>query len=149
MEPSNPIQKFDGTEYWWLSNFAYSPIPYPNDRIANTVEAYFQATKTLDPLEQDKILAAPFPAQAKRLGRKVTLRDDWETIKLQVMLNALRWKFHPDVHPNLVKALLETGDRALIEGNQWGDKFWGQVAGEGLNWLGRLLMRVREELREK
>lgn len=140
-----PIDSFTN-EWAFLSNFFYAPIPFPDSNIpANTVEAYFQAYKTLDPMERALILSSPFPAVAKKIGRKATIRSDWEQIKLQVMLNAVRLKFGE--YPDLAEGLLSTGDRELIEGNTWGDRIWGKVNGEGANWLGQILMQVRKELR--
>jgi predicted NAD-dependent protein-ADP-ribosyltransferase YbiA (DUF1768 family) len=76
-------------------------------------------------------------------GQKVTLRKDWEGVKIQVMRDVLRLKF---ANPGLRDRLLETGDRELIEGNTWGDTFWGVCRGSGKNWLGQLLMELRGEL---
>ena len=47
---------------------------------------------------------------------------------------------------DLADCLVDTGDQPLIEGNTWGDRFWGVCGGTGMNHLGRLLMEVREEL---
>ena len=63
------------------------------------------------------------------------------------MLNVVRAKF--DQHPDLAQKLLETGDEELVEGNTWGDRYWGVCGGKGKNMLGKILMRVREELRRK
>lgn len=87
-------------------------------------------------------------AQTKRFwnGREDEYRDDWYEIRVEIMLDLLRQKF---AHPELRQMLLDTGDAELLEGNNWGDVFWGvdQDTGEGQNWLGRLLMQVREEIR--
>lgn len=138
------IDCFD-KEYAFLSNFYPSPITDGN-LIFPTVEHYFQAAKTTNMEEYEAIAAAGTPGQAKRLGRKVTLRPDWEEVKDQVMLEALRKKFSI---PTLREQLLATENKYLIEGNTWGDKYWGVCEGEGLNHLGTLLMRVREELKIK
>ena len=135
------IDCFDG-EFAFLSNFYPSPITDGN-LIFPTVEHYFQAAKTTNIEEYEKIAAADTPGQAKRLGRKVTLRPDWEEVKDQVMLDALRKKFSDD---KLRSMLLTTGEEYLIEGNTWGDKYWGVCGGIGLNHLGKLLMQVRDEL---
>ena len=129
------ISCFDG-EFAFLSNFYPSPITDGN-LIFPTVEHYFQAAKTTNMEEYKAIAAADTPGQAKRLGRKVTLRPDWEEVKDQVMLEALRKKL----------MLLATGEEYLIEGNTWGDKYWGVCGGIGLNHLGKLLMQIREEVR--
>jgi hypothetical protein len=87
----------------------------------------------------------------KRLGRKVTLRSDWEQVKLDIMADLLRQKFTR--YPDLRDLLLATGDLEIIEGNTWDDRFYGAVWDEteqrwiGENHLGKILMRIREELR--
>lgn len=86
------------------------------------------------------------PAAAKRMGRKVVMRPDWDTVKFDIMLDLVRRKFLG--HPDLREMLLATGDEQLIEGNYWGDRVWGVCDGTGENWLGRHLMTVRQELRE-
>lgn len=131
-------------EYAFLSNFYDSPfevdgIKYP------TVEHFFQAMKVTDPKDREVIAAAATPGQAKQLGRKVSLRADWEEIKIDIMKFALRCKFQV---PELREKLLTTGDEELIEGNWWGDRFWGVCDGIGENHLGKLLMEVRQEIRE-
>lgn len=135
------IDCFDG-EFAFLSNFYLSPI-FDGNIWFPTVEHYFQAAKTTNMEEYKAIAAADTPGQAKRLGRKVTLRPDWEEVKDQVMLDALRKKFSDD---KLRLMLLATGEEYLIEGNTWGDKYWGVCGGIGLNHLGKLLMQVRDEL---
>ena len=84
-------------------------------------------------------------SEAKRLGRRVRLRSDWEQVKYDVMLDVVRAKFNQ--HPDLAQKLLATGDEELVEGNDWGDTYWGVCNGRGKNMLGKILMRVRAELR--
>ena len=79
---------------------------------------------------------------AKRLGKSVELRTDWSQIKLEVMADLLWQKFI--INPKLRSMLLATGDRELVEGNTWGDTFWGKCGGVGTNHLGNLLMRLRD-----
>lgn len=136
------IARFTGT-YRFLSNFFPSPITicgidYP------TVEHAYQAAKTLDEDERLHIAALPSPADAKRAGRKLDLRPDWEDTKLDIMENCLRAKFAPGL--DLAARLLSTGNARLIEGNHWGDRYWGVCDGRGENHLGELLMRIREDL---
>lgn len=135
------IDKFRG-KYWFLSNFYESPIEDENI-IYPTVEHYFQAQKTLNREEKLKIAKASKPAKAKKMGRQVNLRKDWEDIKLQVMEKALRQKFQD---PALCEKLIATGDEELVEGNPWGDRYWGVCNGSGKNKLGKLLMKIRKEL---
>lgn len=138
------IDKFDGTEYGFLSNFYSSPITYEGI-VYPTVEHIFQAMKTLDNTERIKIANAATPGQAKRLGRRVALRGDWEEIKVDVMRTALKLKFS---NPVLKAKLIATGDAELIEGNTWNDRFWGVCNGTGKNMLGTLLMELRSTLIE-
>lgn len=83
---------------------------------------------------------------AKRMGRQCKLRADWEEIKLQVMETLLRQKFHSEINPALAQLLKNTRDYELIEGNNWGDTFWGVCNKVGKNHLGRLLMLIRSDL---
>lgn len=138
------IDKFDGTEYGFLSNFYPSPIEYEGIKYP-TVEHMFQALKSLSPVERMSIAAAATPGQAKRMGRRVSLRGDWETVKVDVMRTALQLKFSD---PTLRAQLIATGDAELIEGNTWNDTFWGVCRGTGRNMLGTLLMELRSSLTE-
>lgn len=133
------IREFKG-KYGWLSNFF-------EESDGLTLEHRFQAAKTRDFSERQQILKAPTPSKAKYHGRSCTLREDWEDIKNDVMLDLLREKFKD---PELAKLLLDTGDEILVEGNWWNDRYWGVdlKTGEGENVLGRMLMRVRLDLRE-
>ena len=140
------ITSFSG-KYAFLSNFYPAPIKdFDYDITYPTVEHFFQATKTLNKPWRDLIAAAPTAGQAKRLGRQVPLRSDWEDIKVDIMCMGVRQKFSD---PELCKMLLETGNETLIEGNTWHDKFWGAcqcpICSGGANMLGKILMRVREE----
>ena len=136
------IDSFDG-DFFFLSNFFPHSIMYMG-KIWKTSEHAFQGAKTLDESEQETIRRQITPGQAKRKGRKITLRPDWENIKVSVMREILKIKFSD---PVLAQMLLDTGDNELIEGNDWGDTFYGRVNGVGENWLGRILMEIREELR--
>jgi ribA/ribD-fused uncharacterized protein len=143
------IDSFKG-DFDFLSNFYPSPITLPEWHpaagvVAPTVEHAFQAAKTeIDRLEALKVIQADSPSAAKRLGRRVILRPYWEKERVAVMLNLLRLKFEPET--DLAFRLLNTRYSQLVEGNNWGDRFWGQVDGHGTNMLGRLLMLVRAEL---
>lgn len=139
---ANRIEKFSGS-FRFLSNFYPAPVSMRGE-IYPTTEHAFQAAKTLDPAERKTIRSASTPGQAKRLGRTVALRSDWEEIKLDVMAACLRAKFSREP---LRSRLLATDKATLVEGNEWNDTFWGVCRGVGENHLGRLLMEVREELR--
>lgn len=137
----NPILRFAG-EHEFLSNFAEAPVAmkgilYP------TVEHAFQAMKSLDREVQRNMAGVPTPTGAKRYGRRLKLRPDWEQVKDLVMLSCLRAKFASN--PELGVQLSQTEGRWLEEGNDWGDRYWGTVDGHGQNRLGLYLMRVRAE----
>jgi ribA/ribD-fused uncharacterized protein len=145
---TSTINSFTG-RYEFLSNFFPSPIAlwaYTGDlREFPTVEHVFQSFKTEDPIQFESIRTAPTPGKAKRLGKACTLRKDWEEIKLEVMFRALTEKFRQNA--DLYEQLLSTGTALLVEGNNWGDVYWGVCGGVGENHLGKLLMRVRDDLR--
>lgn len=141
------ISKFEN-QYANLSNFADSMICYEYV-FYPTVEHYFQAMKTTDLKQRQWIANAPTPGEAKRRGRSVELRPDWEDIKEEVMLEGLRLKFKI---PAMRETLLSTQSAELVEGNWWHDNTWGDCSCdackdiEGKNMLGKLLMKVRAEL---
>ena len=125
--------EFDG-ENEFLSNFYHSPIFYEGI-VYPTNEHFFQAMKTLNLKEREAIAAAPTPGVAKRMGRKVQLRSDWEDVKIEVMKKGLELKFRDY---ELAQKLIDTGDEELIEGNWWNDTYWGVCNGIGKNMLGKL-----------
>lgn len=128
--------------YAFLSNFYHSPVKYRNLIYLNA-EAAFQAQK--ESCEKDKEQYTRMnPAQAKLVGRNCNLREDWEEIKEQTMYEIVKAKFTQN--EALAKLLLATGDAYLEEGNWWHDTTWGVCNGVGQNKLGKILMRVREEL---
>lgn len=136
------IKVFDG-EYAFLSNFYERKVEY-NGITYGSSEAAFQAQKTKN-TEERLQFATLTPMQSKRKGRKVALRSDWEEVKLAEMYHIVLAKFTQN--PDLAEMLIATGDEELVEGNYWHDTFWGVCEGEGLNYLGKILMKVREELR--
>lgn len=141
-EKSACIDRFRD-EYDFLSNFYPVQIEY-GGLIYQNAEAAFQAQKCLT--DEEKAAFCGLPAnKAKRLGRQVQLRSDWETVKEGIMEEIVRAKFGQN--PVLADKLLATGDTLLIEGNTWGDKFWGvdTRVGQGENHLGKILMKVRAE----
>lgn len=139
------IDDFRG-KYFFLSNF-YEKAPFVMDgiRYLNS-EAAFQAYKCKDANDRQQF-ANLNPSDAKKLGRHVKLRDDWEDIKVDVMYRVLYEKFSQN--KSCMDRLLATGDAILIEGNDWGDDFWGQVNHRGKNYLGRCLMGVRSKLQSE
>jgi hypothetical protein len=134
-------------EYGQFSNFA--PFPFELDgQEWPTSEHYFQAQKFEIDEYRERIRTAASPMLAARLGRsrKVPIRPDWEAVKLDVMRRAVRQKFL--THDDLTELLLSTGGEQLIEAAPR-DYFWGAGAkGTGQNWLGKILMELRDELRE-
>lgn len=137
------IDSFQG-DYRYLSNFYPSPLQYEGIRYPSVEHAY-QGAKTLNIRQRCVVASFETPGGAKRYGKKLELREDWEDIKLRVMARLLLTKFRPT--SMLAWKLELTGDAALIEGNWWGDTFWGVCRGEGENHLGRLLMSIRERNR--
>lgn len=138
----NKINGFSG-EYGFLSNFYPSLISIENINYP-TVEHAFQAAKTNNIDDKLKIANNNDPSVAKKLGRKVKLRKDWEQIKDDIMYELLKLKFNI---PELKQKLLNTKDAELIEDNWWNDQYWGVCRGKGKNMLGKLLMKVRSELK--
>lgn len=139
------INSFEG-KYEFLSNFSPSVIEYEGFEYP-TVEHAFQAAKTLDLDKRLEVAELPTPGDAKRAGRRLDLRPDWEQVKLQVMEDCLREKFK---HTDLLLKLVGTGDAILVEGNWWHDQTWGscycdKCGNNGLNQLGKLLMKIRDE----
>lgn len=137
------IESFSGA-HAFLSSF-HPVVVYLDGVACPSVEVAYQAAKTLDPAERALIFNAKTPGIAKRLGRSLTIRPDWNAIRLDVMADLIRQKFAPGTP--LAAQLLSTGDAELIEGNYWHDTFWGVCNGRGENHLGRLLMAQRAYLR--
>ena len=138
------INRFEGN-YRFLSNFYGAPVEFEGLTYPS-VEHAFVAAKTLDQNKRVHISHIGTAREVKAYGRKLSLRPDWEQVKLSIMEDLVRQKF---THwPGLQQMLLDTGDQELIEGNWWHDKFWGidLKTREGENHLGKILMKVRAEL---
>ena len=140
----NTIKEFQGINRF-LSNFWPVEIAW-GGRVFPSVEHAFQAMKCANDKDKDAFTHGT-ARQAKRLGRSVTMRKDWNSIKLATMYALLVIKFK---NPELRKLLLDTGNSVLQEGNYWHDTFWGVDlnTGSGANNLGKLLMKVRKEIQE-
>lgn len=162
-----PITEFSGA-HAFLSNFAALPmlLPFGPEMVYwPTAEHAFQAMKCTDALQAEWIHDAPTPREAKRRGQTVELRPDWDQTRRMWMLFVVQAKFQ--TVPGLMLRLAETRGRLLVEGNTWGDDYWGAVTGDellqrkqpvpqlpvwygdgepllGHNWLGRILMMIRE-----
>lgn len=137
------IDKFEG-QYWFLSNFFTVEITYKG-KVYPSSEHIYQAFKTLDAEEQETVRLASTAGKSKRLGKTVTLRSDWDEIKDELMEDILFHKFRQGA--GLASQLIATGDAELIEGNSWGDEYWGVCNGIGWNKLGKMLMKLRDQLK--
>ena len=137
------INEFRG-DYYFLSNFYSAEVEFDGITYLNN-EAAFQAQKVLDLKVRKEFSELP-PNLAKAKGRKVSLRKDWESVKDGLMYEIVLCKFAQN--QKLKELLLLTGERNLIEGNDWNDKYWGKCRGEGLNKLGIILKQVRELLKK-
>jgi len=136
------IKEFQGSKRW-LSNFTPCWVFLDGVAYPSTENAY-QAAKTVVKNER-KPFVGMTAGQAKRAGKKVTIRDDWDEVKLEVMEDLTRQKYTQEPFKS---KLLGTGDREIQEGNRWGDTFWGICNGRGSNHLGVIIMKIRSELRE-
>ena len=135
------IDSFKG-DYAFLSNFCRHPFTSIDGLDYESSEAAYQAMKcesVYDRVEFQDVSAA----EAKKLGRKVTLRSDWDNIKYDVMFRIVRRKF---MNRHLAELLMQTYPAELVEGNYWHDTYWGVCNGVGENHLGKILMLVRAEL---
>lgn len=140
------IREFQN-EYRWLSNFWLCSVLYRGVAYPSVEHAYCSA-KSEKP-EWKQFCANPdnTSGKIKREARKITIREDWDDMRVYVMAQCLWSKFTDN--PELQQLLLDTGDENIQEGNKWGDKFWGidLNTGEGENRLGRLIMLIRSHLR--
>ena len=130
-------------EYWFLSNMYPCSIWYEGaldgKYIFRSVETIFQMMKCDDDNEKKGFeLLNGF--EAKKRGRRVKLRDDWNEIKLDVMRDILEVKFSI---PDLKNKIMRVNDE-IVEDNNWGDRYWGRCNGIGKNMLGKLLMEIRD-----
>jgi len=157
------IDQFRG-RYEFLSNFYPAPVHYDGITYPSAEHAY-QAAKchdnaliiavkgsTFNTPEYCKnglelkfaIAAEPSSSKARQMGKTLPLRPDWEQVKLDIMLQIVTLKFQDE---HLAAMLKRTAPCILIEGNNWGDTFWGvDVAKGGLNMLGKVLMHVRDNI---
>lgn len=143
------ISKFSG-QYAFLSNFYESPFTDKEGLEYKTNEHFFQAQKMANHADKLEVINASNPQLAKFIGRGRPMRRNWEKMKPLIMLIGLRMKFSD---PTLREKLLATGEEVLVEGNTWHDNDWGYCTclkcrdKKKLNMLGKLLMRVREEIK--
>lgn len=131
--------------YEFLSNFHKSTVRFEGV-LYPTVEHAYQASKTDDPKLREIIRRSPSPMEAKKLGKGLQLRPDWNEVKIEVMKKLIKEKFD---NPFLGHLLLKTGNAHLVMNNLFNDRFWGVCRGSGENWLGKILMEVREQIRNE
>lgn len=147
------INKFK-EQYEFLSNFFLCTIVYEGVSYSTNEHAY-QAAKCVNEIDKDRISKLKTPGEAKREGRKVLIRSDWDEIKYQIMYDICKIKFS---QPYFKAKLLLTGDAYLEEGNTWHDNYWGVCKcgncpqnkifpKEKQNNLGKILMQIRDELK--
>lgn len=143
-------EPFVGKGTWseYLSNF-YEYWIVVDGYEYRTVEHYYQAMKTLDAECRDLIRIASTPGEAKLLGRKAPLRTDWEFIKYDVMLKALREKFRGE--KTFLNSFLRDFSGPIVEWNTWHDRIWGvctcsRCGKTGQNLLGKALEQIRREI---
>lgn len=160
------IYHFRG-EYGWLSNMyntevLYQDLKFPASENAFMWEKCRNCKVEIKDTDKDKglfevgelipwtqyCLLMP-PNIVKIKSREVELRPDWNEIKLQIMYDVLVIKFS---NPVLRQKLLDTGTENIVEGNYWNDKFWGvdmkATPNEGENWLGRIIMDIRNKIQK-
>lgn len=155
-EPTGPawpatggqVIDFFGGEHAFLSNFHISPVEV-DGQVYPSGEHAFQALKATNEQDRRLIQEAHSPAQAKRIGRRIAMRSDWATERDRAMARVVEAKFGDT---DLAVRLLETGDACLIEGNDWGDAYWGACRDHAGSWvgenrLGQILMALRARLR--
>lgn len=137
------IGKFSGKNRW-LSNFWPAEVEL-DGMLYSSVEHAYQAAKTLN-MEDRALFQGITAGVEKSLGKKLVVRDDWNEVKIAVMthLNLQKYQNHPELAANLIA----TGDQQLVEGNTWGDVFWGVCNGVGENHLGKILMEIRKNIQQ-
>ena len=144
------IPNFKQEPYTFLSNFYPCTVKYLGVKFPSAEHAH-QAAKCKNEYDFGAIRDAESPKEAKRMGRIVSERggavDNWEETKTYIMYEIARAKFFGN--PQLAEKLLATEDQDLVEGNWWGDTYWGVCKGQGTNLLGTILMIVRRELCER
>ena len=135
------IRQFSG-EHRWLSNFHPVVIEHEG-RLYPSVEHAYQASKI--PNAGRAVFLRGSAGDAKRLGRAIKLPEGWGQLRLPLMERLTEKKYPKGTR--LAEQLVDTWPALLIEGNYWGDTFWGECKGKGENNLGKILMARRDALR--
>jgi len=133
------VESFTG-EFFFLSNMYPCRVVVDGMAYPSTENA-FQAMKT-DNREERVSFQICKPKEARRLGRKLELKDGWEMKKIELMEALVRYKF--TMYRDLTWALTQI-DGEIVEGNTWGDEYWGCCNGKGENHLGKILMNIRDD----
>lgn len=137
------ITSFDGN-YRFLSNFWLCPVEFEG-LVYPSAEHAYQAAKTFRPDIREAFSEINSPSEVKKLGGQISIRPDWDDMKIHVMRRVVEAKF--EQNPDLMEKLLATKPNLLIEGNTWGDRFWGESpVGNGRNELGKILMAIRDDI---
>lgn len=138
------INSFRG-EKRFLSNFYICDIKFRGKKYPSSEHAY-QCAKADNEKDFKFVFESSKPGEAKRRGAAIKARSDWEHDKIDTMREIVLAKFQQN--EDLAIRLVDTGEQELIEGNEWGDTFWGVCKGKGENWLGKILMEVRHLIKE-
>lgn len=143
MKKKGTIAGFQG-DYRWLSNFERCEILYKGIRYQST-EAAYQAQKTMN-IKARTVFSKLNARDSKTFGSVINVRPDWHDVSIGVMEDVCRIKFNL---PQFKSKLVDTGDMEIIESNHWGDTFWGECDGVGQNKLGKVIMKIRDEINEE
>lgn len=141
----NPKKKGFSGELSFCSNFYHATLKFKEIDF-HTAEHAYQWAKCKNQLDKNEILKSTNPVDAKKIGRHAEMVDNWDNIKIQTMYEILKAKFN---NLYLAERLIKTENQELVEHNYWKDYYWGVCDGKGENWLGRLLMKIREELKQE
>lgn len=141
------IYTFKSEEYKWLSNMALCQISLKGRVFKSVEHAYVSEKRGDDEWREFCANTELTPHQIKKKGQEIDVRPDWDNIKVMVMEYCLRSKFKHEPFRTLLR---DTGKQNIQEGNYWNDTFWGvdlkQNPNIGENHLGRLIMKIRDEL---
>lgn len=134
----------------FLSNFHIVNIPYKGLVYPSTEAAYMSA-KTTDESIKDKLTRSISPSESRRIGKTLVLREGWDDMRLEVMEEVSRIKYCQNTSESkqLREMLKATAPAVLVEANWWNDRFWGECQGVGESNLGKVLMKIRDEIIEE
>ena len=139
---ADKIEGFFGP-YYFLNNFYRASVWHEGVKYPTCEHAY-QACKSESRDYRETVSRLSTPWEAKVFGRSVILPHDWSVKRLSVMRSVVESKF---TNPILRCLLVETGEAELVNSNDNNDAFFGVCRDRGENWLGRILMEVRDAVR--